>query len=60
MEKVIRDRDDLEKERKKLLTTIINLEQQLGEKSRDIELKDVKIESLESIMQRRDQQAEYT
>lgn len=38
---------------------MIHLEQCVNDKERDIELKDVKIESLESIIKKRDVQMEY-
>ena len=46
MEKVVKERDEFESERKKLFENIVNLEQRVNDKDRDIELKDVKIESL--------------
>ena len=46
IEKLIRDNDDLEKEKKQLLSSIINYEQTIGDLNRELELKDVKIESL--------------
>lgn len=46
----------MEDERRQQLQTLIELEQKASEQTRDIELKDIKIESLESILRRRDQQ----
>lgn len=50
MGKVILEKEELDQERKKLFENIVNLEQSLSEKQRDLELKDVKIESLENII----------
>lgn len=48
--KVTNERDELEDERKKLMETVINFEQKLGDVAREIELKEVKIDSLQAII----------
>ena len=50
LDKVYREREEQEDERKILMNTIVSLEQAHGEGKRDLELKEIKIESLESII----------
>lgn len=47
---LFKEKGELDIERKRLFENIVRLEQQLNDKERDLELKDVKIESLENII----------
>lgn len=47
------DLQELENEKQEIVSKIINAEQEVQEKMRDIELKDVKIESLQKIIKKR-------
>ncbi len=57
-EKQLRELEESEKERKTQLISLLNYEQQLSELKRDLDLKDIKIESLENVMKKRDQQVQ--
>jgi hypothetical protein len=59
MQRLTNEKDEIESERRRLLESVVGLEQRLNDKERDLELKDVKIESLENIIQKREQQNEY-
>ena len=54
MERLGREKEELESDRKRLVQQVVEKEQCLLERERDLELKDVKIQSLESILQKRD------
>eukprot|EP00347_Sterkiella_histriomuscorum_P005752 403355403 len=60
MERLVREKDELQDERRQLLQQIIEQEQNVQEKIRDLELKDVKIQSLESILQKRDMSLDFS
>lgn len=50
----MKELEESEKERKQQLISLLNYEQQMSERQRDLDLKDIKIESLENIMKKRD------
>ena len=52
----MRELEESEKERKTQLISLLNYEQQLSERQRDLDQKDIKIESLENVLKKRDQQ----
>lgn len=54
LERQIKQLEEADAERKTLLTQLMQNEQALQERSRDLELSDIKIESLESVLKRRD------
>ncbi len=58
LERLAQEKEELERERKKLFDQMVQLESSLNDKARDLELKDIKIESLSSVIARRDAQLE--
>ncbi|TNV85656.1 hypothetical protein FGO68_gene10137 [Halteria grandinella] len=54
LEKQVRDLEEIDKERRQTQGRLVQLEQDLNERGRDIELKDIKIESLEAIIKKRE------
>ncbi|CDW71802.1 UNKNOWN [Stylonychia lemnae] len=60
MERLVREKDELAQERKQHMQQIIEQEQNLQDKLRDLELKDVKIQSMESILQKRDMSIDFS
>jgi hypothetical protein len=56
VERQVKESEEYEAERKQQVMGIVTMEQKISEQARDIELKDIKIESLENIIRRRDQQ----
>ena len=51
----MREKEELTADRKKLMESVIETEQLLQERIRDLELKDIKIDSLQAIINKRDQ-----
>lgn len=60
MDRITRERDEIANEKKQLMQSVIETEQSLQDRLRDLELKDVKIQSLESILQKRDQSIDFS
>lgn len=56
LERQVREIEEIDGERRQLIAQVVECQTQVTEKNRDIELHTIKIESLENIVKRREQQ----